>query len=470
MPSKGVKVYSYLAVEGCHIEFSVPGHSVIHNQQKNWSSDHLEVESSKISPWWKYEGKFSFTVFKHGKEIANQWNMISSLTGQLGDGSMTAIKNTPSIITAGVIISYGFYDAGTGEFGLPRQDQCYVTVTPAADDWMGKVAAPGSSEADKPFTRFVLPAPHDVGMNSTQSSDLVIHSQAIDWIAARLLAIPGGVVFSGLIKLGISSGLVGKIIYGIAMTQKDSLPDMLSIGARYFEFRPARLPDDVRKLCGLDDKNYFMHACIPGLAYNEFLYVVLDFLLHHPNEIVVVQLRSDGIIDQCPKPSAEETKKILDEAMQRIPGVGVGDLNDMQTLSVRQLREQNKRLIVLPRIEQYSSYDDTKYSTLNGDSIITALDGMSTDGQAGKPFTLLQCQATATNDSAALKYSVLTSNASTSLLTSTKAICDTKTNPWLRDNVMNKMAAEQLVVVMNDWIEGATVDVSIDLSNQRFAK
>jgi hypothetical protein len=41
---------------------------------------------------------------------------------------------------------------------------------------MGVVAPEGSHEATKPFSRFVLAAPYDCGMNSMQSADTVIQN------------------------------------------------------------------------------------------------------------------------------------------------------------------------------------------------------------------------------------------------------------------------------------------------------
>jgi len=102
--------------------------------------------------------------------------------------------------------------------------------------------------------------------------------------------------------------------------------------------------------------------------------------------------------------------------VQRCRGITVGNFNDTQTLTTEQLRQQGKRLIILESVDQYSSYDDNAYATLDGDTIIQALNGMSADKQRAKAFTLLQCQATATNKGDAQKYSIVSSNASTSLL------------------------------------------------------
>jgi hypothetical protein len=45
---------------------------------------------------------------------------------------------------------------------------------------MGSVAPAGSLEAMKPFSRFVVAAPHDGGMNSMQSTDTVLQGVNAD--------------------------------------------------------------------------------------------------------------------------------------------------------------------------------------------------------------------------------------------------------------------------------------------------
>jgi len=68
----------------------------------------------------------------------------------------------------------------------------------------------------------------------------------------------------------------------------------------------------------------------------------------------------------------------------------------------------------------------------------------------------------------AVAYSVLAANASSSCLLATKPICDVKTLPWvMREG--GRLDQEQLVVVMNDFLEGATADVCVEWSRRRLA-
>ncbi|XXH04578.1 hypothetical protein Hte_010995 [Hypoxylon texense] len=471
MPSKGIYAYAYNGVPGCSVEFGVPGSTIIKKQLQSWSMDHLEVDSSKIPGHFDFVGRFYFKVFNNGKEIVYEYNCINSRTGNLHGGTMTSIRDTKCHRVENLIITYGFYDAGSGVAGLTNKDQCWVAVTQDRSDWMGTVSPVGSPASDRLFSTFCLPCPHDCGMNSMQSADLVIDSPALKFLAAAMVLIPiVGDVVAALLAFGITTGQVSKIVYGLAITQKESLEDTLAIGARYFEFRPGRFPQPVRDQSRLGESFYFMHACIPGMSYDEFLDRCLGFLRQHPQEIIVVQLRSDGILDQIEKPNAYQKMAALKAALERNPGVVAGSLNDMRTATVKQLRDQSMRLIVVDEIDQYSSYSDAAYATLDGKPIVKALDGMTAKGQEGKPMTLLQCQATATNVTPAFEYSIIAANASTSILMSTKAACDIQTHPWLAQNVIPRLTNPELVTIMNDFFDGATVDVAVELSKKRFGK
>ena len=42
-----------------------------------------------------------------------------------------------------------------------------------------------------------------------------------------------------------------------------------------------------------------------------------------------------------------------------------------------------------------------------------------------------------------------------------------KTLPWIRANALNSLQADKNIVIMNDFIDGATADTSIELSRRR---
>ena len=177
MPSKGVQVYTYIAVEGISIEISVPKQTETRTQLNQFTVGNFEVETRNITSFFDKKGRFTFKVFKNGNNLlTEQWIEVNAITGNASGGTMDTIASTPAIVLPNdnLIITYGFYEAGPGHDLLPSRHQCYIAVSPNYTDWMGKLAPPNSPAESKPFSRLVLPAAHDVGMNSMQSSELVL--------------------------------------------------------------------------------------------------------------------------------------------------------------------------------------------------------------------------------------------------------------------------------------------------------
>jgi hypothetical protein len=353
---------------------------------------------------------------------------------------------------------------------------------------MGEVAPVGSPEAAKPFSRFALAAPHDCGMNSMQSSDTVLqnvdadvvkdltpHIQQLKWFddivrkcrtfftkiqPANINSIPSNILIHFL----------PDIIYGLAITQKDTIPTMLALGARYFEFRPADLLPIFQDVSPAQNKPYFEHACIPGLAFEEFLEQQVLFLDAHPAEMVTIHIRWDNIVSECRKPTIDEIGDYLDAACRKATNsILTWGGSECFSRTIDSLREAGKRLVVLIEAEKYDSWTATAYATLNAKPILAQFESMTTKGQQSTDLTVLQCQATSQSIKEVLVYSVMASNASTSCLTATKGALDCETLPWIRDNVMERLQAERLMVIMNDFIDGATTDTAVELSRKRLA-
>ncbi|KAK4116102.1 PLC-like phosphodiesterase [Canariomyces notabilis] len=473
MPSKGVHVFTYIAVPGCSIELSVPEQTINVNELNRFWNGTMEVEAFAIDSLFDKRGRFTFKVFRDGNLITEQWIDVNAITGNASGGTMESIANTPSIFHGDdLIVCYGLYEAGRGHDILPNRHQCYITVTPNYSNWIGNVAPPGSDLENRPFTRLVLPSAHDVGMNSMQSSEALL--QRVGG------AVVGTMIDDNKLLTQIADALSGRaialiapnIIFSLAITQKDSLDAMLRIGARYFEFRPAHLHNALVPTGALPDRLYFQHAAIPGMAYDAFLREVITFLREHPTEIVVVQLRWDGVVEDCKRPSDDEKREYLETALREGNGeIVAGNLDDMKRMSIAELRRERKRLIMLDMVDSLSTYTDEGNATLNGDSIVEAFPRVLTpDNQRGKAFVNIQCQATASNIPRAVVISVLEAGVTTSCLLATKGICDSKTLPWCRDNVLRTCELDQLVVMMNDWIDGATADVAVQLSRQRLER
>ncbi|KAK3936096.1 PLC-like phosphodiesterase [Diplogelasinospora grovesii] len=470
MPSKGVQAYTYIAVPGCSIELSVPKQTIVRNELNYFWNGDMEVDARNISSFFDKTGRFTFKVLQNGNLITEQWIDVNAITGNASSGTMNTIANTPSVLHAnGVVVTYGFYEAGPGHGLLPDRHQCYVTVSPNYANWMATVAPPGSQLEGRPFSRLVLPAVHDVGMNSMQSSEAVLRKVGG--------AIVSTLVCDNKIMSEIADAVSGpaialiapNIIFSLAITQKDNLDTMMQIGARYFEFRPAHCHKAVIPSGALPDRLYFQHSAIPGMAYDAFLHDVVQFLLAHPTEIIVVQLRWDGVPPECARPSDQEQREYLDAALREANGqIIAGGLDDLRQSTIGQLRRDRKRLIMLVNVDSLSTYTDAGNATLNGDSIVSAFPAVLTaSNAAGKGFINIQCQATATNIPKAVVYSILEASTTTSCLLATKAICDSKTLPWCRDNVLATCGRESLVVMMNDFLDGATADVAVQLSRKR---
>lgn len=86
---------------------------------------------------------------------------------------------------------------------------------------------------------------------------------------------------------------------------------------------------------------------------------------------------------------------------------------------------------------------------------------MTTEGQEIYFLRVLQCQATSRSIKEVLVYSVFAANAATSCLSETKARLNQSTLPWIRGHMLESLQAEKPVVIMNDYTDGATVDVAI---------
>jgi hypothetical protein len=283
------------------------------------------------------------------------------------------------------------------------------------------------------------------------------HIPAIGWLAEH-------------ITHNMIARVLPNVIYGLAITQKDPIPILLDIGARYFEFRPAHLlPEFEGKSHHVPSRHYFQHACIPGLAFEEFLEQVVGFLDENPAEHIVVQVRWDNIVAQCRKPTPEELDAAFDIAVsQSTTGLRWGDRSCLSE-KIATLRADRKRLIKVVEADKYDSWTAKAYATVHPGPIIAQFESMNSEGQESSDITVLQCQATSQSIKEVFVHSLLTANADTSCLTSTKADLDRHTLPWIRDNALDRLTAERLLVVMNDFMDGATTDVVIGLNKRRFA-
>ncbi|KAH7135478.1 PLC-like phosphodiesterase [Dendryphion nanum] len=431
MPSKGVKCYAYISVSGVEIEFIVPKQSITKRNEEKFTIDQLEVDSGNL-PRFKFTGRFEFKVRRDGRELTTQWTDINSMTGALENGTMNNLEQTPSIFTEDLIIVYGFYDAGPGRAGLPKQHQCFVTVTRNYENWQRDIAPPDSDKADRPFNRMVLPSAHDIGMNSMQTAQAMLQNAGTGVIKEVIgRSLPSAFDIFNKVADGAINRIAPNIIRALAVTQKDNLDTILKIGARYFEFRPAKCHRQMQRVSPLEDTIYFQHGAIPGMLYKQFLTDIVQFLLDHRDEIIVVQNRWDGVPGDCPRASDDELRDILNDVL-RDKDLAVGNEDDLRNRSIKDLRNDRKRLLITRDVNQISNYDDAASATLDGEPIVAKIRELGDNPPRDHPIIFIQCQATATNIRDVIVASVLDSDVSTSPLLATKAICDAKILPLLR--------------------------------------
>jgi hypothetical protein len=82
MPSKGIQAYCYICVPGCQVEFSVPGKTITKTDLGQWTSDHLEVDKSKLHGPFEFTGQFNFKVVRNGEQITTQWVDVNTMSGK----------------------------------------------------------------------------------------------------------------------------------------------------------------------------------------------------------------------------------------------------------------------------------------------------------------------------------------------------------------------------------------------------
>jgi hypothetical protein len=233
MPSKGLQLYTFISVPNSQVEYTVPGQTIVRRDVNQWFNDHLEVDKKNISGPFNFTGRFTFTVTSNNIKITSQWCDINVMTGNLEQSTMKAMRDQRSVVKGDLIVTYGFYDADQGQAGLPRSEQVWVTVTPNHSNWLGDLAPGGSNQARQKFSKLVLPAAHDIGMNSMQNCDAILSRAGKPLMS--LLKVSNNVVseFAGKMSEDVLLAMAPNIISSLSITQKDNLSDVLSIGARH---------------------------------------------------------------------------------------------------------------------------------------------------------------------------------------------------------------------------------------------
>lgn len=477
-----MNIYCLGSSTGYKVRFTVPvvEHDVIISDTNTYSQFHLEVDSGNIPGPFNFTGPFTATVLDaSGNTVASWTNNITSLSRNLEGGALTTLPEMTSVVHAPCVVTVGFYDAGSGVAGLTKGDECFMTVTPNRANWMDQVASIGSAQAAKPFTTFVLPCPHNCGMTTMQYCDTILsNTESVAEVAATIIvAVP---VVGAAIVAAVGGALAfnSARIYISATDQSCQLtgPSRPTLASPSPSLRRTRLlrcpilaPVMSSSASPLPDNLYYTLLLIPETPLGGLLVEVVQFLLTNPTEIVVVQIRHDGIDSSCAVATTDEVNTYVANALKSAAPLTHGTFQDISKSLYADLLSQGKRLIVLQDAAQYSSYSDGACTTLGGHSIAAVFPKFLADAASCEPGTQIamwQCQVTPTNITPVAVYTAVAPIGATSSLFATKAWGDVITLPWLRDKVFPAMPATTLQAIMNDFFDGRTADVAIKLSQQ----
>lgn len=471
MASKGVDYYTFSSNDYFSVNVTGPKVGGVSGPSNNFRHQNFQIDSGNISGILSFDGTLAWQALQNGAVLLGGSQEISSLTGNLGGGSMANMLKTPSTVTSGYAVSYGFYDAGPGVKPLTDQDQLYVYVTDSHANWMGTLAEAMPALSAAPLNSFVLPGAHDAGMFTLSTVTGILAGPD----ATKLLTALSVLSVFGTLLGDLTMAQAPRAIANLALTQKDTIPTMLDLGIRYFDYRPGTLYPKIASFN--PGVRYHQHSVIPGYAYVAFLQDVIAWLDTHPTEIVVVSANTQGFSDAAMKPTAAQVQQDLDQAIANVKPASplvIGDKTAL-TQSYAQLVASHTRLIFLNQIEgetsKYDSYNDGAYATVDPATIIGALAGMNAAGQKGHDYTVLQMQGTATSAGNGVIAAAVTSlsDASSPLL-STKGRFDAVTNPWLLENVPKNLSNDQLVVLLNDFADNGMTQTAIDLTRARVAQ
>jgi hypothetical protein len=468
--SKGLDVYGYTVLQAQQVLFKLtePGadsaNTYTLSQLKKLFNRHLEVDSDLP---FHLKGDYSFSV----ADVASKSCEINSVTGNISDSDMNdMLSNQQCVINDTAIMSYGFYDAGSGygdqDYTSHHQNYVYVS-DPHRPSWMANLVAANSDLGDKPFSTFVLPGAHDAGMNTdTYLDDVANNASAVaiaGGILAYTLALPLAVIMTVLAPF--TAIQIKQLLINLSLTQKDTISNMMNMGTRYFDFRPG-YNGDVKGIKVSNRKGLFhQHTVIPGMAFDDFLTEVVTWLDANQGEIVVVSLGFSGFKDDDMKPTADVLTKAIDAAVANSKtGLKTGNVSDASS-TYNTLIENKTRLLFFNNgvgvndATKDDSYTDDANISLVPDGILAELGKMTSSPKNGEDYTVLQLQGTASGVSDIWPKLALCSSAASSPLLMTKAYFDNQTYQWCKAS-LSYFDKDYPLVVLNDFVDPALSNIA----------
>ena len=454
--NKGVDYYAFLSSKSFTVDFSKPtddgdNMETIHETDTDkMLSGNFQIGTGDIGLFDVY-GRFQWWAKMNGTQLSTQYCSINPITGNLDDDKDTTmgnLLNTPAVINSNNMISYGFYDSGCGFGGITNQDQSYVYVTDNYSIWMGDLIKTNADFGSKPFHEFALPAAHDSGMWATTRLVQILDDPMLTSLFIPLVQAAFGIV--------TQTKYVKRTMINFSFTQKETTTTLLNLGIRFLDFRPGYCYE------GLNDGNlYHQHSFIPGYSYASFLNDILYFLIKNPSEIVVVNNNYQQFFSTSMQPTNDTLNKYFTDAQEytgTTKTIVAGNKSDLGT-TYNDLISAKKRIIFLNQVNaiddatKYDSYSNDAYHTTDVNTILSALNGMTSAGQENVDYTILQLQGTSQATGGGAISSLCAFSDASSPLMSTKANFDHQTYEWLKQNVMNKFNNSGLIVFLNDFAD-----------------
>ncbi|WAQ84780.1 hypothetical protein PtA15_5A353 [Puccinia triticina] len=334
LPTKRLSTFSYVSHPQTVLSFRVGKDARYHEHQRSSvsSTTHLPKFIRSDHTLGGLSSLHALLYIQHANTIDPILHRSASINPLRTEGDKTqrlaSTADTKSVFLPhlDLSISYGFHDSRMG-----KRHSMYAYATPNYSSWLGDLIDHDKRWLDVRFSKLVLQGSHDAGMFTSLHPGFVkmITKMKLDSDIGNFL-IDHGISFVHILTKLLKTFNIDLelAICNIANTQKDVIFDQLRHGTRFFDFRPGYCFHDC--LNGERGRIHHQHACVPGYEYVKALEETFSFLVSHPKEIVVFELKSDGFIsskttwrkDSIPFHSMIPTKaalaSALDEAKQNL--------------------------------------------------------------------------------------------------------------------------------------------------------
>jgi hypothetical protein len=494
MFSKGIDAVGFAAEPRFRAVFQTRGsadHCV--DSRAGYSRTHFEIDSADLG-LFEASGRFNLRAFADDREVLCKWAEINPYSGgavgsDSGDNLNNMMAHQQSMVIPGqCAVSFGFFDAG-GYSGW--SDRAYLYVTRDLSTWMGDLGV----DPTVPFAAFTLPGSHDAGMFTVPESDeqarTIVGAIVEYWNGLTPSAKMGALAAAGfaatemmagafaallqslsavVLGVGVIAGVPRRALINLANTQKDTIAMQLRLGVRCFDCRPGY------NLDGHDKVLRHQHAFVPGARFDVILKDITEFLVDHPQEVVVVQISGAGFMNHDKMdPAAGAVAEAITTALRNAPPPSHPETASKKPLTqggaecfakpYQTLVADNQRLIVFSpgSTDTRSSYTDDDYKTQDPLKVLHRLE--VTLKEPEKTWTCLQLQGTYNGTTTGVLSGIANLSNASSPLMWTKSEFDRLTYPWALATIPAQRG-RNLLVLLNDFADNALADVCIKLTQR----